>query len=107
RGKKRIRKERSICLATQWDRNLERNNRVYFYLSDEELSKLNDRLEYYNSNNRSEFIRNSVLNNYIIINDDTNLRELVYEVNRRSEERRVGKECRFRWSRYKYNKRKI
>src|SRR5699024_8511204 len=82
RGKKRIRKERSICLATQWDRNLERNNRVYFYLSDEELSKLNDRLEYYNSNNRSEFIRNSVLNNYIIINDDTNLRELVYEVNR-------------------------
>lgn len=69
-------------MATKINRNLERNNRVYFYLSDEELSKLNDRLEHYNSSNRSEFIRDSVLNNYIIINDDTNLRELVYEVNR-------------------------
>lgn len=69
-------------MATKVNRNLERDNRVYFYMSDKELNQLNERLEYYNSNNRSEFIRESILNNYIIVNDDTNLRALVYEVNR-------------------------
>lgn len=69
-------------MSTQINRNLERDNRVYFYLSDKELNKLNERLECYRSTNRSEFIRESILNNYIIINDDTNLRELVYEVNK-------------------------
>ncbi|MDN6311152.1 MAG: plasmid mobilization relaxosome protein MobC, partial [Psychroflexus sp.] len=28
------------------------------------------------------FIRDAVLNNYLVINDDTNLRDLVYEVNK-------------------------
>lgn len=69
-------------MSIKINRNLERDNRVYFYLSDKELTQLNERLEKYPSENRSEFIRESILNNYIIINDDTNLRELVYEVNR-------------------------
>lgn len=68
-------------MATKLNRNLKRNNRLFFDLSDEELKLLNERLENYRSSNRSEFIRDSVLNNYIIINDDTNLRSLVYEVN--------------------------
>lgn len=64
------------------DTERKRNNRLVFDLSDEELNQLNERLKKYPSGNRSEFIRESILNNYIIINDDTNLRELVYEVNR-------------------------
>lgn len=68
-------------LSHQLDRNLKRPNRIYFYLSNEELDKFNERFKNYQMNNRSDFIRDSVLNNYIIINDDTNLRKLVYEVN--------------------------
>lgn len=69
-------------MAYQLKRDLKRANRVVVDLSDEELDKLNQRLKDFNSTNRSQFIRESILNNYIIINDDTNLRELVYEVNK-------------------------
>lgn len=69
-------------MAYQLKRELKRTNRVVVDLSDKELKRLKERLKDYRSTNRSEFIRESILNNYIIINDDTNLRELVYEVNR-------------------------
>lgn len=65
------------------DTNLKRNRDklITFYLSDEELEVFNERFAKYKTDNRSQFIRDSVLNNYMIINDDTNLRKLVYEVN--------------------------
>lgn len=69
-------------MATKIKRKLKRNNRLFFDLSDEELKVFNDRFSGYKSTNRSEFIRDSVLNNYIIINDDKNLRSLVYEINK-------------------------
>ena len=69
-------------MPTKINRKLERDNRIYFYLSDKEVEQLNARIESYPSRNRSEFIRHAILNKYIIVNDDTNLRELVYEVNR-------------------------
>lgn len=69
-------------LVTKLNRDLTRDNRLVFDLSDEELELFNERFNQYRSNNRSAFIRESVLNDYLIINDDTNLRELVYEVNR-------------------------
>lgn len=59
-----------------------RNNRLVFDLSDEELDLLNSRMKKYKNNNRSDFIRESILENFIIINDDKNLRSLVYEINR-------------------------
>jgi hypothetical protein len=64
------------------DTKRKRENRVCFDLSFDELTQLNDRLKYYRSGNRSDFIRESILNNYIVVNDDTNLRTLVYEINR-------------------------
>ncbi|SEI97591.1 mobilisation protein (MobC) [Alkalibacterium gilvum] len=64
------------------DTKRNRENRVCFDLSHEEMTQLNNRLKYYHLNNRSDFIREAVLNNYIIVNDDTNLRELIYEVNK-------------------------
>lgn len=62
--------------------NRERNNLISFYLSDKELDLLNSRMKKYKNNNRSDFIRESILENFIIINDDKNLRNLVYEINR-------------------------
>ena len=69
-------------MSTKLKRNLKRNNRLFLDLSDEELEIFNSRFSNYRTDNRSQFIRNAVLNNFIIINDDTNLRKLVYEVNR-------------------------
>ena len=69
-------------MASQLKRNLKRKNRIFFDLSDSELEQLNERLENYPTTNRSAFVRHAILNKYIIVNDDTNLRELVYEVNR-------------------------
>lgn len=69
-------------MSVKIKRHLERDNRIYFYLSDDELDQFNERFSQYRMNNRSAFIRDAVLNNYIIINDDTNLRDLVNEVNK-------------------------
>lgn len=69
-------------MAAKLNRDLKRDNRLVFDLSDEELESFNERFSKYRSTNRSAFIRDAVLNNYLIINDDTNLRDLVYEVNR-------------------------
>ena len=76
-------RERSLFMA--WineNDNRERNNLISFYLSDKELDLLNSRMKKYKNNNRSDFIRESILENFIIINDDKNLRSLVYEINR-------------------------
>ncbi|MDN6310629.1 MAG: MobC family plasmid mobilization relaxosome protein [Psychroflexus sp.] len=69
-------------MVTKLNRPLKRNNRLVFDLSDEELARFNERFSQYPMTNRSAFIRDAVLNNYIIINDDANLRDLVYEVNK-------------------------
>lgn len=69
-------------MSVKLNRKLKRDNRLYFYLSDEELAQFNDRFALYRSSNRSAFIRDAVLNNYLVINDDTHLRDLVYEVNK-------------------------
>lgn len=69
-------------MATKLKRQLKRDNRLVFDLSDEELERFNERFSIYRSANRSDFIRDSILNNYIVVNDDTNLRTLVYEINR-------------------------
>ena len=69
-------------MSTRIKRNLKRNNRIFFDLSDKELEIFNNRFVKYKQTNRSKFIRELVLNNYIIINDVENLRELDYEVNK-------------------------
>lgn len=77
-----MQKRKEKNMASQLKRNLKRKNRIFFDLSDSELEQLNERLKNYPTTNRSAFIRHAILNTYIIVNDDTNLRELVYEVNR-------------------------
>ncbi|AQS54415.1 hypothetical protein BW727_200012 (plasmid) [Jeotgalibaca dankookensis] len=69
-------------MVTKLNRQLKRDNRLFFDLSDDELAQFQDRFALYRSTNRSQFIRELVLNNYIIVNDDTHLRALVYEVNK-------------------------
>lgn len=69
-------------MATKLKRQLKRNNRIVFDLSDKELEQFNARFSIYRSANRSDFIREAILNNYIVVNDDTNLRNLVYEINK-------------------------
>ena len=58
-------------------KNRTRKNRVVFYLSDEEMTKLEQRMGNVNISNREHFIRKLTLDGYIISVDTTPVAELV------------------------------
>lgn len=62
--------------------NRTRKNRIAFYLSDEELNLIEEKLNHTNYTNRSDFIRENLLNNIILVNDYKYLRNLVGEINK-------------------------
>ena len=62
--------------------NRKRRNRLTFYLSDEELNLIEEKLNHTNYTNRSDFIRENLLNNIILVNDYKYLRDLVGEINK-------------------------
>ena len=56
-----------------------RKNRIAFYLSDEKVNLIEEKINY---TNRSDFIRENLLNNIILVNDYKYLRDLVGEINK-------------------------
>lgn len=54
-----------------------RENKLYFYLSDEELKNLNDRVKELGIQNRSNYIRKMILDGYVVQLDTEPVRELV------------------------------
>ena len=54
-----------------------RENKLYFYLSDEELKKLNGRVKELGIQNRSNYIRKMILDGYAVQLDTEPVRELV------------------------------
>ena len=62
--------------------NRKRDNKIAFYLSDEELDLIEEKLNHTNYTSRSDFIRENLLNNIILVNDYKYLRDLVGEINK-------------------------
>lgn len=62
--------------------NRERNNRISFYVTDDELKLIHQKMEMSKTKNRSEFIRENLLNNFILVNDYDYLRSLINEINK-------------------------
>ncbi len=62
--------------------NRRRNNRIVFYVTDEELELINEKYSKTNCTSKGDFIRNNILNNIIVVNDFTYLKKLILEVNR-------------------------
>ena len=54
-----------------------RENKLYFYLSDEELKSLNDRVKELDIQNRSNYIRKMILDGYVVRLDTEPVRELI------------------------------
>ena len=54
-----------------------RENKLYFYLSDEELERLNGRVKELGIQNRSNYIRKMLLDGYVVRLDTEPVRELV------------------------------
>ena len=54
-----------------------RENKLYFYLSDEELKGLNDRVKELGIQNRSNYIRKMILDGYVVSLDTEPVRELI------------------------------
>ena len=80
--------------------NKSRPKQLSFRVSEEEYQQLQEKISE-SGKNQQEYILSCVLGKQIVNTDG--IKELIPELKRignRSEERRVGKECRSRWSPY-------
>lgn len=62
--------------------NRKRKNRISFYVTEDELNLIKDKFKKTNYTNRGDFIRDNVLNNIIVVNDYSHLRNLIVEINK-------------------------
>lgn len=71
-----------INLAYLESGNRKRKNRISFYVTEDELKLIRDKLSKTNYTNRGDFIRDNILNNIIVVNDYNYLRNLILEINK-------------------------
>ena len=77
----------------------EKTSGIYFKVTDEERRLIEQRMALMGVHNMSAYIRKMCIDGYIVQLQIKELDECA-KLLRRSEERRVGKECRSRWSPY-------
>lgn len=62
--------------------NRKRQNKIVFYLTDEELELFEKKFKKTIFTSKSDYIRDSILNGIIIIKDYTHYKELINEINK-------------------------
>ena len=62
--------------------NRKRQNKIVFYLTDEELELFERKFKKTIFTSKSDYIRDSILNGIIIIKDYTHYKELINEINK-------------------------
>lgn len=64
------------------DTNRKRTNRVIFYLSDEELNLVKEKINKSKHTTMSSYIRDSILNGVIVVRNYDHFRKIVHEINK-------------------------